>query len=629
MASTGDGDGYTGPASLMVGDASFYVAADLRGRFEPIDGRYHWYGRLGRHDGLTAALPRGRGMGVLTTPEGSAPCELSDPDPWHRYRVTGVARPPFPAGEAGPPEVPAGLADGGEADGGEADGGEALPVRAPITVGGDAMPGHVTVAVVGAGFGGVGVGVALRQAGLTDFVILERAGAVGGTWRDNTYPGCACDVPSHMYSYSFAPNPGWSHSFSRQQEIWRYLEDVTDRYQVRGHVRFGAEVTEARWDEAAARWRLLTTRGTLTADIMVVATGPLSEPSVPDIPGLDSFPGPVIHSARWNLDSYLAGQRVAVVGTGASAIQIVPEIQPHTANLTLFQRTPAWVLPRRDRPISPARQRLYARIPAAQKLVRLGLYLSREATVGAFVRRPSLLQAAQRIALAHMARSITDPDLRAKLTPDYVMGCKRILLSDDFYPALARPNVRVVASGLAKVDGPVLTAQDGTACEADAIVFATGFRVTDMPMAQRIHGAGGVSLANTWRGDMAALRGTTVSGFPNMCLVIGPNTGLGHNSMIHIIESQLSYIRDYVKTVASQAGAAVLDARPGAQQRWNAEVQRRMAGSVWLTGGCMSWYLSAPGRNPTVWPGSTLAFRRATRRLDLTEYDVRRAGARA
>ena len=603
MASTSDGDGYTGPARLTLGDASFDVVADLRGRFEPIDGRYHWYGRLERHDGLTAGLPRGRGTGVLTTREGAASCELSDPDPWHRYRVTGAARPPFRVGE------------------------DALPERAAVPVGGDALPGHVAVAVVGAGFGGIGVGVALRQAGLTDFVILERAEAVGGTWRDNTYPGCACDVPSHVYSYSFAPNPGWSHSFSRQQEIWSYLEEVTDRYQVRGHVRFGAEVTEACWDEAALRWRLRTSRGALTADVMVVAAGPLSEPSVPDIPGLDSFPGQVIHSARWNRDTSLAGQRVAVVGTGASAVQIVPEIQARVSSVTLFQRTPAWVLPRRDRPISPARQRLYASVPAAQKLVRLGLYLSREVTVGAFVRRPSLLRAAQRIALGHMARSVTDPGLRAKLTPDYVMGCKRILLSDDFYPALGRPNVRVVASGLAKVDGPVLTAQDGTACEADAVVFATGFRVTDMPMAHRIVGAGGVGLADAWRGDMAALRGTTVSGFPNMCLVIGPNTGLGHNSMIHIIESQLSYIRDYVKTVASLAGAAALDARADAQQRWNAGVQRRMAGSVWLTGGCISWYLSAPGRNPTVWPGSTLAFRRATRRLDRGEYEVRPAAA--
>lgn len=619
--SSSDGDGYSGPARLTVGGASFDVVASLHGRFEPIDGRYHWYGRLARHDGLSGALPRGRGSGVLATPEGDAPCQLSDPDPWHRYRVTGSARPPFWTEDVvGPEEAGAdGLPDSAED----------LPGPAVLTVGGDALPGHVMVAVVGAGFSGIGVGVALRKAGLTDFVILERAGAVGGTWRDNTYPGCACDVPSHVYSYSFAPNPGWSYSFSRQQEIWRYLEDVTDRYRVRGHIRFGAEVTEARWDEAAARWRLQTSRGPLTAGILVVAAGPLSEPSCPDIPGLGSFPGPMFHSARWDHDTSLVGQRVAVVGTGASAVQIIPELQPEVSRLILFQRTPAWVIPRRDRPISPARQRLYARVPQAQKLARLALYLSREVTVGAFVQRPSLLRAAQRLALAHMSRSITDPELRAKLTPDYVMGCKRILLSDDFYPALAHPNVQVVASGLAKVDGAVLTAQDGTACEADAIIFATGFAVTDMPFAGRVFGAGGVRLADTWREGMTALRGTTVTGYPNMCLVIGPNTGLGHNSMIHIIESQLAYIHDYVRAVARLGDAAALDTRPDAQQRWNARLQQRMAGSVWLTGGCTSWYLSAPGRNPTVWPGSTLAFRHATRRLDLEEYEIRAAGAPA
>jgi cation diffusion facilitator CzcD-associated flavoprotein CzcO len=627
MARTSDGDGYTGPACLTIGDTSFDVAADLRGRFEPGDGRYHWYGRLGAHDGLTAALAQGNGTGTLSTPGGTAACELSEPDPWHRFRVTGAGRPPFSAAIQG--EEPGGAGDAQTAAGTPQPlSEEALPGRTSAIIGGESLPGHVMVAVVGAGFGGIGAGIALREAGLTDFVILERASAVGGTWRDNTYPGCACDVPSQLYSYSFAPNPGWSRSFSGQPEIWQYLEDVTDRHRVRGHIRFGAEVMQARWDCGRAMWRLQTTAGPLTADVMVLAAGPLSEPACPDIPGLDSFPGQVFHSARWNHDISLAGQRVAVVGTGASAIQIVPELQPDVANLVLFQRTPAWVLPRRDRPISPARQRLYRKVPAAQKLARLTWYLSREVTVGAFVRRPSLLRAMQRLAVRHMARSISDPGLRARLTPDYVMGCKRILLSDDFYPALTRPNVTVVASGLAKVDGTVLTAQDGTACEADAIVFATGFKVTDMPVARRIIGAGGVSLADTWRGDMAALRGTTVTGFPNMCLVIGPNTGLGHNSMIHIIESQLAYIRDYVTTVARLGGSSALDVRPGAQERWNAALQRRMAGSVWLTGGCTSWYLSAPGRNPTVWPGSTIAFRRATRRLDLAEYEVRPAGSR-
>jgi len=241
--------------------------------------------------------------------------------------------------------------------------------------------------------------------------------------------------------------------------------------------------------------------------------------------------------------------------------------------------------------------------------------------VGAFVKRPEMLRRAQRIALANMAKSITDPGLRAKLIPDYVMGCKRILLSDDYYPALAKPNVDVVAAGLAKVDGGTLTAQDGTAHDVDAIVFATGFRAVDMPIAQHVYGAAGVSLAQAWGGDMRALRGTTVPGFPNLCLVVGPNTGLGHNSIVHIIESQLSYITDYLATL-DRTGAAALDARTAAQERWCAGIEQRMATTVWTTGGCVSWYLNAAGRNPTLWPASTIRFRRATRRLDPAEYDL-------
>ena len=420
------------------------------------------------------------------------------------------------------------------------------------------------VAIIGAGFGGIGAAIALRKAGHTDFVVLERATAVGGTWRDNSYPGCTCDVPSHLYSFSFAPNPDWTRSFSRQAEIWDYLERVTDRYGLRGSIRFEATMTEARWDASRARWRIRTSRGDLTADVLVSAAGPLSAPALPDIPGLASFPGPVFHSAQWNHDFDLAGKRVAVVGTGASAIQIVPEIQPRAGRLVLFQRTPAWVMPRRDRKISEAEKWLYRHVPLTQRAARLGIYLSREPLVGAFVKRPQILRAAQRIALGNMAKSITDPDLRAKLTPDYVMGCKRILLSNDYYPALAQPNVDVVAAGLAKVDGSTLTAQDGTSHDVDAIAFATGFRATDVPIARHIYGAAGVSLAEAWNRDMRALRGTTVPGFPNLCLMIGPNTGLGHNSMVHIIESQLSYIADYLATL-DRTGAAALDARPAAR----------------------------------------------------------------
>jgi cation diffusion facilitator CzcD-associated flavoprotein CzcO len=484
----------------------------------------------------------------------------------------------------------------------------------------------VRVAIIGAGFGGLGAGARLRQAGVRDFVILERADAVGGTWRDNTYPGCTCDVPSHLYSFSFAPNPGWSRSFSRQPEIWRYLDDFTDRRALRGHIRFGTEVTEAAWDGGAACWRLRTSRGDLAADVLISATGPLSEPSLPAIPGLAGFPGEAFHSARWDHACDLRGKRVAVVGTGASAIQIVPEIQPGVRRLVLFQRTPAWVLPRRDRTISEPEKWLYEHVPLTQQLARLGIYVSRESVVGAFVRRPALLRAAQRIAQRHLAKSVPDPALRAALTPDYVMGCKRILLSSDFYPALTQPNADVVAAGLARVDGSLLTAADGSTHEVDTIIFATGFRVTDMPVADRVRGAGGLTLAEAWRGDMRALRGTTVAGFPNLCLVIGPNTGLGHNSMIHIIESQLDYILDYLRALG-RLGAAGLDARREAQERWCADIERRMAPTVWATGGCVSWYLNAAGRNPTLWPGSTLRFRHATRRVDLTEYSVIPAGA--
>jgi cation diffusion facilitator CzcD-associated flavoprotein CzcO len=647
-----DGDGYEGSAVLEVDGSRFDVQVRLRGHFQPIDGRYHWYGRVGAHDGLDELLGSAKANGVLVTPEGSAPCELSEPDPSRRYRVTGISTPPFRTGNAGPgPAGRGGTAEtaglggtggpataglggtGGPATAGlEAAGlgaaglGTAVPGGATAPAGtaagpGAPLPGHVRAAIVGAGLGGIGAGIRLRQAGVTDFVILERAAAVGGTWRDNTYPGCACDVPSHLYSFSFAPNPDWSHSFSRQPEIWRYTEDVTDQYGLRGHLAFGTDLIRADWDADSARWRLQTSRGDLTADVLVCAAGPLSEPSLPDVPGLADFAGPVFHSARWNHDYGLEGKRVAVVGTGASAIQIVPKIQPEVKRLVLFQRTPAWIVPRRDRRITAFEKRLYRQVPAAQRLARLGVYVSRESLVGGFTKRPAILKAAQRMALRHLARSIPDPELRAKLTPDYVMGCKRILISSDFYPALRRPNVQVVASGLGKVDGNTLTAKDGTSCEVDAIILATGFHAVDAPIAGRLFGADGASLAQAWNGDMRALRGTTIAGFPNMCMVIGPNTGLGHNSMIYMIESQLNYIVDYLATL-DRTGAAALDTRPGAQQGWCDDVERRMASTVWTTGGCVSWYLNAAGRNPTLWPGSTLGFRRATRQLDPAEYEL-------
>ncbi|MEU8990005.1 NAD(P)/FAD-dependent oxidoreductase [Streptomyces sp. NPDC048558] len=486
---------------------------------------------------------------------------------------------------------------------------------------------HVRVAVVGSGFGGLGAAVRLRREGVTDFVVLERADSVGGTWRDNSYPGCACDVPSHLYSFSFAPNPDWPRTFSGQQHIRAYLEHVTDVFRLRPHIRFNSEVQRMTWNAERLCWDIETSSGNLSADLVVSATGPLSDPKTPDIPGLDSFPGKVFHSARWDHDFDLRGKRVAMVGTGASAIQIVPSIQPEVERLTLFQRTPPWVMPRVDRAITGVERSLHRALPVTAQLRRGLLWGIRELQVQAFTKRPNELGLIEQLAKRNMARSIKDPALRAKLTPDYRIGCKRILLSSEYYPALAQPNVDLVASGLSEVRGSTLVAADGSEAEADAIVFGTGFHVTDMPIADRVVGAEGKTLAEAWKGGMEALRGASAAGFPNWMTIIGPNTGLGNSSMILMIESQLNYLADFVKQLDVLGGRAALDARPSAVHAWNRRVQERMKRTVWNTGGCTSWYLDASGRNTTVWPGTTSEFRRATRRVDLAEYELLRAPA--
>ncbi|CCK29478.1 monooxygenase [Streptomyces davaonensis JCM 4913] len=486
---------------------------------------------------------------------------------------------------------------------------------------------HVRVAVIGSGFGGLGAAVRLRREGVTDFVVLERASSVGGTWRDNSYPGCACDVPSHLYSFSFAPNPDWPRTFSGQEHIRAYLEHVADVFRLRPHIRFDSEVKRMAWNAERLCWDIETTGGNLSADLVVSATGPLSDPKVPDVPGLDSFPGKVFHSARWDHDYDLRGKRVAMVGTGASAIQIVPAIQPEVSRLTLFQRTPPWVMPRMDRAISGVERWLHRQLPFTTQARRGLLWGIRELQVQAFTKHPNELGLVEKLAQQNMARAIKDPALRAKLTPDYRIGCKRILLSSEYYPALARPNVDVVASGLTEVRGSTVVAADGTETEVDAIVFGTGFHVTDMPIAERVVGADGRSLAEAWKGGMEALRGASAAGFPNWMTVIGPNTGLGNSSMILMIESQLNYLADYVRQLDVLGGRVALDARPSAVRAWNHRVQERMKRTVWNTGGCTSWYLDASGRNTTIWPGTTGEFRRATRRVDLAEYTVVRAAS--
>ncbi|MFJ3694965.1 flavin-containing monooxygenase [Streptomyces sp. NPDC090052] len=486
---------------------------------------------------------------------------------------------------------------------------------------------HVRVAVIGSGFGGLGAAVRLRREGITDFVVLERAGSVGGTWRDNSYPGCACDVPSHLYSFSFAPNPDWPRTFSGQPHIRAYLENVADTFGLRPHIRLDHEVRKMRWDSGELRWEIETAQGTLTADVVVSATGPLSDPKLPDVPGLDSFEGKVFHSAQWDHGYDLRGKRVAMIGTGASAIQIVPAIQPEAGRLTLFQRTPPWVMPRMDRAISGAERWLHGKVPFTAAARRRLLWSIRELQVSAFTKRPNELGLIESIGRANIGRSIKDPALRAKLTPSYRIGCKRILLSSSYYPALAQPNVDVVASGLQEIRGNTLVASDGTETEADVIIFGTGFHVTDMPIADRVVGADGATLAESWKDGMQSLRGATAAGFPNWMTIIGPNTGLGNSSMILMIESQLSYLADYMRQLNILGGRVALDPRPAAVDAWNVRVQERMKRTVWNTGGCTSWYLDANGRNTTIWPGTTAEFRKATRGVDLGEYAVVRAGA--
>ena len=477
---------------------------------------------------------------------------------------------------------------------------------------------HARVAIVGSGFAGLGAAIRLKRDGLDDFVVLERADDVGGTWRDNTYPGCACDVESHLYSLSFAPEPGWSHRFSRQPEIWAYLRRCAREFELLPHIRFNEEVRSAQWDDQARSWRLATAGASLTADVLVLASGPLSEPVTPDLPGLERFEGRAFHSARWDHGFDLRGRSVAVVGTGASAIQFIPEIQNDVARLHLFQRTPAWVLPRPDGRIPDWRKRLFRRAPILQRAMRLGIYLFREAWVLTFV-HPSLMKLAQRLALMHLRRSIADPALRAALTPAYTMGCKRLLLSSDFYRAVAQRNVDVVTTGIREVRARSIVDGAGIERRVDAIIFGTGFRPTDPPLARRIRGRLGRTLAEAWSGSPQAHLGTTVTGFPNLFILLGPNTGLGHNSVVYMTEAQIDHLIGALRYMRAR-GIAVIEPRPEAQTGWVAAIDARMRDTVWMTGGCASWYVDRTGRNSALWPGSSWSFYRRVSRFRPADY---------
>ncbi|WP_320671192.1 flavin-containing monooxygenase [Patulibacter defluvii] len=496
--------------------------------------------------------------------------------------------------------------------------------RSPAPAYRDPLPAEVRVAVVGSGFSGLGIAIGLLEDGERDFVVLERADDIGGTWRDNTYPGCACDVPSHMYSYSFAPNPNWSRSFASQAEIWDYQQDVVARFGVAPYVRTGAGVLDAAWEDEAQRWRIETARGTVRARFLVAGTGPLCEPKYPELPGLERFEGTAFHSARWDHDHDLTGERVAVIGTGASAIQFVPRIQPQVERLTLFQRTPPWIMPRPDRPIGPRERFLLRTVPGLRQLRRLGIYATLESRVLMFNHVPALRPLARRMALRHVQAQVPDPELRAKVTPDYDLGCKRVLLSNDYLPALGAANAEVVTSGVREVRAHSIVDADGVEHPVDTIIYGTGFRVTDQPIAEIARGRDGVRLADRWAADgIGAYRGTTVAGFPNLFLMVGPNTGLGHNSIIYMIESQMAYVRDALRQARAQAIGA-LAPKAALQAAEQEELQRRLEGTVWNAGGCRSWYLDAEGRNSTLWPDFTFLYRRRTARFALADYELER-----
>jgi cation diffusion facilitator CzcD-associated flavoprotein CzcO len=478
---------------------------------------------------------------------------------------------------------------------------------------------HVRVAILGTGFSGLGMAIRLKQNGHEDFVVLEQAADIGGTWRDNTYPGCACDIPSHLYSFSFALNPRWSRTYSPQGEIWDYLRHCAEHFGILPHIRWNCELQEASWNEVDQRWHITTTQGQLTSDFLILGNGPLSEPSLPPISGIERFEGVLFHSARWNHDHDLTGKRVAVIGTGASAIQFVPRIQPIVDHLSLFLRTPPWIIPRQDHPIPAWHSSLYRILPITQRFVRARIYCRLEFAALGFVYRPSIMESATRIARRHLAKQVPDPELRAKLTPNYAMGCKRILLSDDFYPALTRSNVEVITDRIREVRAHSIMTEDGREREIDTIICGTGFHVTDSQLPQYVHGRDGRSLADNWHAGPRAYYGTTISGFPNLFLLIGPNTGLGHNSMVYMIESQITYILDCMR-VMDRRNLRTVEVLPEIQEAFNTEMQQRMRGTVW-TSGCASWYLDANGRNTTLWPGFTFEFRRRTRHFDPQHYN--------
>jgi len=474
------------------------------------------------------------------------------------------------------------------------------------------------VCIIGSGFAGLCMAIHLRRRGIS-FVVLEQGSDIGGVWRDNIYPGCACDVPSHLYSFSFAAKTNWSRTYASQSEIWDYLKGLTDQYRLRPAIRFNSKVSEAVFDETNQLWDVrMQTGETLTAHVLISGIGLLSRPAYPKLPGLERFQGHTFHSARWDHGFELQGKRVAVIGTGASAIQFVPQIAPQVAQLHLFQRTPPWIVSRNDHPIGVWKQALFRWVPGYRRIIRYVIYWGLELRAFGFTRKPHLLKHAQKWARQHLEASVADPTLRAQLTPNYLLGCKRVLVSDDYYPAVTRSNVELITNGIAEVREHSIVGLDGKERPVDAIIYGTGFRDPSLLTPLRIIGRNGIDLNSAWRNGAEAYLGITVSGYPNFFMVVGPNTGVGHTSMVFMMEAQVHYVMKCL-TLLRERATGVMELQSDAQARFNRKLQKQMERTVWKSG-CRSWYLDENGKNVTLWPGFSCDFWIKTRRVETRDY---------
>ncbi len=481
------------------------------------------------------------------------------------------------------------------------------------------------IVIIGTGFSGMGMAMKLKESGRTDFVILEKAHDVGGTWRDNTYPGCECDIPSQMYSFSYELNADWSKSFSGQPEIWSYLRKVADEHDLRKSIDFGVEVSGADWDEGRQRWTLYTNGESYDARIVVAGVGGLHIPNIPEIPSADVFSGARFHSASWDHSVDLKDKRVVVIGTGASALQFIPIIAEEVAELTVFQRTPSWVLPKNDKPTAAWKKALFKHVPGAQRAYRNAIYWALECRAVGFNGIIDFLPIAQKMAKRHIYSVIKDPELARKLTPDYRFGCKRVLQSNTYYQAFNRDNVTLNTDGVGKITPTGVVDSAGNAVEADVIIYGTGFHVIDAFDYLEIRGRAGLDLAKQFRENgVETYMGMTVHGFPNLYFMLGPNTALGHNSVVFMIEQQTKFIINMLDEMDGR-GAVSADATAHAQHDFNVEIQRKVEKGIWTQGGCTSWYLDSQGKNRTIWPKFTFQYWWETRKVDAPDFEWKNA----